>query len=98
MAGQVWGGIEAGLLSLSIIAGITFLVMWKLMVLSDNGRQSSKRALHRSTCTHLWRASLIISCVLLLCYQHVSCLSYAIAACLCLYNRCMERHRNNLPQ
>jgi len=81
MAGQVWGGIEAGVLSLSIIACITFLVMWKLMVLSDHGRQSSKRSLHRSVGTHLWRASIIISCVLLLCYQLVSFLSHAIAVC-----------------
>ena len=61
MAGQVWGGIEAGLLNLSIIADVTFLAMWALVALKKKGKLSSKRGHDRALGTHLWRTALILS-------------------------------------
>ncbi len=61
MAGQVWGGIEAGLLSISIIANVTFLTMWALIVLKQKGKLSSTgRAHHRAMGAHLFPAALIL--------------------------------------
>ena len=63
MAGQVWGGIEAGLLSLSIIAILTFLTLWALLMLKQKRNKASER-LRKAMGAYLWPTALITLCEL----------------------------------
>ncbi|BDA49185.1 hypothetical protein COCOBI_13-2950 [Coccomyxa sp. Obi] len=65
MAGQVWGGIEAGLLSLSIIAILTFLSLWALVMLRQKGKRCSRR-LQKAMGAYLWPTALLSSVILFL--------------------------------
>lgn len=63
MAGQVWGGIETGLLSLSIIAILTFLTLWALLMLKQK-RNAASRRLQKAMGAYLWPTAVITSCEL----------------------------------